>query len=93
MSQQQLADALGVSHSTLAAWEMGRNLPRNLVPAARLIEDTLGVPAWWTLGLSEVPGGGIMRASSSLHLPAPVRRPRHLRRHMWQVGTFVPCAA
>lgn len=53
MSQEELAEAIHVKPSTLAAWESGRNSPDDPVYLAKRIEILTGVPASWTLGVEE----------------------------------------
>lgn len=52
LSQQQLADAIGVKVQRLSNWEAGINEPRGLVDTAQAIEDATTVPASWLLGVS-----------------------------------------
>ncbi len=52
-SQDDFADKLGANPSQYRAWESGRNHPRDIVSLAKRIEMLTGVPAQWTLGLSE----------------------------------------
>ena len=40
MSQQQLADAVGVSQSTVAMWETGKRIPRGKM--LKLLANSLG---------------------------------------------------
>ena len=42
MTQQQLADALGVCGSTIAHWESGRSLPN--ITYVTPLEEVLGMP-------------------------------------------------
>lgn len=53
LDQRQFAEALGVQPGSLAAWETDRSTPRKLVDIAKTIEKVTGVPAAWTLGVSE----------------------------------------
>lgn len=55
LTQVQMADALGMNPPTEAAWEADRNLPRDLIGAATLIEDTFGLPRGWMLGYADIP--------------------------------------
>lgn len=56
MTQQQMADELGVTQKAYAAWESGRNKPDDIVAIAKRIAIRWrGVTAGWVLGVSEVP--------------------------------------
>lgn len=52
ISQSEFADALGINRKSVAAWESDINEPRAVLTVARKIEMVFGVPAAWTLGLS-----------------------------------------
>ena len=54
ISQDDFADDLSIKRVTLGAWEVGRSAPRNVVAVAKGAELLTGVPAAWTLGLSEL---------------------------------------
>lgn len=51
--QDSFATHLDVNENQYKAWESGRNHPRDIVTIAKRIELLTGVPAQWTLGLSE----------------------------------------
>lgn len=51
LTQEQMAQALGIKAVTWAAWESGRNRPEDVVQLANAIERELGIPAAWTLGI------------------------------------------
>lgn len=52
MTQQELADTLGISRKSLSRYESGQSLPR---PGVLLeLADTLGVDPGWLTGASEV---------------------------------------
>lgn len=50
LNQEQMADKLNVSPSTLAAWESDRNRPRDLAGIARQWSDITGIDPAWILG-------------------------------------------
>jgi len=52
-SQDELAEALNVSSSTVASWEVGRNRPDDPVYLAMKLEVITGVPASWLLGVDQ----------------------------------------
>lgn len=52
LSQQELADAIGVKVQRLSNWEAGINNPQPLVTWARAVEEATTVPASWLLGVS-----------------------------------------
>lgn len=69
LSQPAFAESIGVKAKRYAAWEVGPNSPRadELLRIARVIEETYGVPAAWTLDLPHGPkdapvSGGITLA-------------------------------
>lgn len=51
LTQEQMADALGVKTARYSAWEAGHNRPDDVVAVAAAIEREFGVPAAWTLGV------------------------------------------
>lgn len=51
LTQEQMAQEIGVKPVTLSAWEAGRTRPHDVVELAGLIEQRFGVPAAWTLGV------------------------------------------
>lgn len=53
ISQEELAESIGVSQSRVAAWEAGVSHPRGgeLIEVAKLIEEVTGVDAAWLLSL------------------------------------------
>lgn len=51
LTQEQIADILGIKSVTFASWEAGRTRPHDVVALAGLIETRFGVPAAWTLGI------------------------------------------
>lgn len=55
LSQQDLAEALGVQVSRLSNWEAGANRPRDLEAVARGVSEATGVPAMWILGFEPDP--------------------------------------
>lgn len=76
LGQVEFADALGVGRQTYAAWETGRNTPRDLANAAEQLEAVTGVPRAWFLGwMDNAPepsdgpegGGSGRRDSNSQH--------------------------
>ena len=55
MTQQDLADALGVTVKNIDSWESDRNRPRDLVDIATRVEDLAGVDRGWMLGFFDSP--------------------------------------
>lgn len=53
ISQAEFADRIGVGHGSLANWESDLARCRDEVGVAKAIEKEFGVPASWTLGLSD----------------------------------------
>lgn len=51
MTQDQIAQALGVKAVTWSSWEAGRTHPQDVLGLAVAIERRFGVPAAWTLGI------------------------------------------
>lgn len=51
ITQEQAAQALGVSGPQVAAWESGGNNPRDIVSIAKRCQLAWDVPAEWMLGL------------------------------------------
>jgi transcriptional regulator with XRE-family HTH domain len=51
LTQEQMANAVGVKPVTWSAWEAGRTRPHDVVELAGAIEERFGVPAAWTLGV------------------------------------------
>lgn len=76
-SQASFAAAIGQGEKAVGAWELGTNEPRNVVTIARRIELRYGIPAAWTLGLTEEPPnpGGWAHWESN---PEPAGSPHHL---------------
>lgn len=64
LTQEAIAEQLGVSAATYSAWESGRNTPANLPDVAVKLERISGVPRSWFLGWADEsprpdgPGGG-----------------------------------
>lgn len=56
LSQEELADLLGVKTSRLSGWESGYNEPRKVVEVAQQLEEKLGVRASWLLGITVTVG-------------------------------------
>lgn len=73
LSQTELADVLERNDRTVAAWETGRNEPKDIVAVANRIQMAYGVPATWILGVETVgptdtnPDGGVKQSA-----PQPV---------------------
>lgn len=66
LSQDEFAQKLGVGKPAYVAWETDRNFPQNIVAVARRIEMLSGVPAAWTLGVSEpLPASGSSGATGA----------------------------
>lgn len=55
LTQEQMADRLGVKAVTLSAWEAGRTRPQDVIELAGIIQREFGVPAAWTLGVMPAP--------------------------------------
>jgi site-specific recombinase XerD/transcriptional regulator with XRE-family HTH domain len=53
ISQAEFADRIGVGHGSLANWESDLARCRDEVAVAKAIEREFGVPASWTLGLTD----------------------------------------
>jgi transcriptional regulator with XRE-family HTH domain len=51
MTQEQIAQELGVKPVTWSSWEAGRTHPSDVLGLAVSIERRFGVPAAWTLGV------------------------------------------
>ena len=51
LTQEEMAQRVGTKAVTLAAWEEGRNRPKDVVALAQAIEREFDVPAAWTLGV------------------------------------------
>lgn len=51
LTQDQMAEALGIKPVTWSAWEAGRTRPHDVVALATAIEHEFDVPAAWTLGV------------------------------------------
>jgi transcriptional regulator with XRE-family HTH domain len=51
LTQEEMAQRIGTKAVTLAAWEEGRNRPKDVVALAQAIEREFDVPAAWTLGV------------------------------------------
>lgn len=65
----EMATLLGYSPKRYEAWENGRNRPTDPVELARKIQDTLGVPASWTLGLDTSGGrNGVRHAVTQTYM-------------------------
>jgi transcriptional regulator with XRE-family HTH domain len=71
LTQQEIADALGIKSVTWSAWESGRNRPEDVLDLAVTIERRYGVPAAWTLG---VLNSHDRRRTDTDPLPHPRRR-------------------
>jgi len=50
LSQQQLADAIGVGDRALSSWEAGRTKPEDSAAVAHAVAAVTGVNAGWILG-------------------------------------------
>ena len=53
MSQEQLANAISISKSSISEWESCKRVPR--MPTLRKIAKALGVDVWEIIGFNEVP--------------------------------------
>lgn len=51
LSQQEMADALGIKVQRYSNWETDANLPRDLIGTAKQIEEITGFRADWIAGL------------------------------------------
>ena len=51
LTQEEMAQRIGTKAVTLAAWEEGRNRPKDVVGLAQTIEVQFDVPASWVLGV------------------------------------------
>lgn len=51
LTQAAIAKELGITAEAWAAWEAGRNRPKDVIGLAAAIERRYGVPAAWTLGV------------------------------------------
>lgn len=51
LQRKDVADALGVSLSTVQSWENDTNRPKDLLETARELEELTGVDAGWLLGV------------------------------------------
>lgn len=51
LKQEEIARELGITPVAWAAWEAGRNRPKDVIGLAAAIERRYGVPAAWTLGV------------------------------------------
>lgn len=58
MGQNDFAEALGFGRQAYAAWESGRNAPRDLADVAERLERVTGVPRAWFLGWMDAPTDG-----------------------------------
>jgi len=89
MSQQELADAIGVAVARLGNWEAGYNKPGDVVAVARAISRVTGVRADWIAGLyPDVPalrsasGGSLTRRDTLTYRSRGMRtRSSLLARH------------
>jgi len=70
LTQDEIAQALGVKPVTWSAWEAGRTRPHDVVELAVAIENTYGIPASWTLGVLTGPD-----QSATNPMGIPVQRP------------------
>jgi DNA-binding XRE family transcriptional regulator len=53
IEQDEFARRLDVTRQAYAAWESGRNEPRNILAVAKRVEAMSGVPAAWLLGIDD----------------------------------------
>lgn len=53
MTQDEMAEELDLSHSTIAKWEVDAGQPRNFMKRIQQWADLTGVPAAWLLGVEE----------------------------------------
>lgn len=90
LTQEQMADALGIKAVTWSAWESGRTRPHDVVELAGHIERVFGVPAAWTLGVLTSPptntsGDGIPAQRRGYKTPPvpPTDKPYRRRRDDW----------
>jgi transcriptional regulator with XRE-family HTH domain len=51
LTQEEMAEELDVSHSTVAKWEVGAGQPRNFMKRLQQWADLTGVPVGWLLGV------------------------------------------
>ena len=58
MTQQEFADALGVTVKNVDSWESDRNRPRDLVDIATRVEDLADLDRGWMLGFYDAGRGG-----------------------------------
>lgn len=65
VEQREFARRVGVTPQAYAAWEAGRNRPRDLVAFAQRIELLTGVPATWVLGLDEATAAATQRGAAA----------------------------
>lgn len=52
MDQRDFAKAIGVTASSVAAWETDRAVPRDIVAIAKRVAMLTNIPAAWLLGVT-----------------------------------------
>lgn len=58
LTQDEMADKLGVSHSTVAKWELDKSQPRNMLHLLKKWAELTGVSELWLLGYGKSKSAG-----------------------------------
>lgn len=59
ITQDEMAEKLGVSHSTIAKWELDKSQPRNMLTLVEKWAELTGVSPAWIIGFNK-PGSSTL---------------------------------
>lgn len=98
LSQEALAEKIGVSRQAISKWETGEATPE--LSKLALLAKTFGVTADWLISEDDPPEGSAARSQSAPQQPAPAQSPNWVdslpgavrglvKRYGWLAGVYI----